>query len=142
MYPSQEGYDKIRPRVTNKDIDPYLCRRFPVISGFRLEWDSRRPPGQRILGLWLTATDPKMAVREDPALLADEAVKGEPVPREAGGKQYKVVTREWMYQGHDGFETLMGKHCLVDDESGMIMSSIVRKFLLGTLFSVSLRSAF
>ena len=36
-----------------------------------------------------------------------------------------------MYQGHDGYETLMGKHCLVDDESGMPMSTVVRKFLLG-----------
>ena len=36
-----------------------------------------------------------------------------------------------MYQGHDGYELLMGKHCFVDDESGMNMSTIVRKFLLG-----------
>lgn len=120
-------------------IDPSaLHRRFPVISGFRLEWDSRRPPGQRILGLWLTATDPKKAGRENPSLLVNEAVKGEPIPREAGGKLYKVATREWMYQGHDGFEALMGKHCLIDDEYGMIMSSIVRKFLLGALFSRNL----
>lgn len=70
-------------------------------------------------------------VREESPLSAGEAVKGEPIPQEADGKRYKVVTRDWMYQGHDGYETLMGKHCLVDDESGMPMSTVVRKFLLG-----------
>ena len=28
--------------------------RFPIISGFRAVWDSRLPPGQRVLGVWLT----------------------------------------------------------------------------------------
>ena len=83
----------------------------------------------------MTASDPKAAVRKNSGLPADEAVKGERIPREAGGKQYKVVTRDWMYQGHDGYEPLMGKHCFVDDESGMNMSTIVRKFLLGASLS-------
>ncbi len=44
---------------------------------------------------------------------------------------YKIVTREYMAQGHDGFLPLKGNKYLVDDESGQLMSAIVRKYLLG-----------
>ncbi|KAF8322522.1 Metallo-dependent phosphatase [Clavulina sp. PMI_390] len=115
MWPAQEG-------------------RFPVISGFRIEWDSRKTPGDRILGIWLSAPNPKEILALHPELTPDEAIKGEAIPRQSGGKQYKVVTRQYMYEGHDGCDALVGKHCLVDDESGVIMSAIVRKFLLGSQY--------
>ena len=114
-----------------------------MLSGFRVEWDSRLPPMHRITGLWLTSDNPRHAVRLFLSKLHPqhrvtdvelaEAIKGEAIPNEEGGKMYKIATREYMYTGHDGFDALVGKHCLVDDESGMIMSSIVRKFLLGEL---------
>ena len=44
---------------------------------------------------------------------------------------YRIITREYMAQGHDGFIALKGNKYLVDDESGQMMSSIVRKYLLG-----------
>ena len=44
---------------------------------------------------------------------------------------YRIVTREYMAQGHDGFLLLKGRKYLVDDESGQMMSAIVRKYLLG-----------
>ena len=59
-------------------------------------------------------------------------VDGEPIQRVKGGRMYKIVTREYMAQGHDGFLPLKGKKYLVDDESGQLMSAIVRKYLLGT----------
>ena len=49
-----------------------------------------------------------------------------------GGRMYRIVTREYMAQGHDGFVPLKGQKYLVDDESGQMMSTIVRKYLLGT----------
>lgn len=58
-------------------------------------------------------------------------VDDEPVQRGKGGRKYKVVTREYMAQGHDGFVALKGSKYLVDDESGQMMSSIVRKYLMG-----------
>ena len=61
-----------------------------------------------------------------------QLVDGEPIKREKGGRMYKIVSREYMAQGHDGFIALKGKKYLVDDESGQMMSSIVRKYLLGT----------
>jgi len=39
-----------------------------------------------------------------------------------------------MCDGYDGFDALNGRHYLVDDESGIIMSSIIRKFLLGSQY--------
>ena len=58
-------------------------------------------------------------------------VDGEPIKRVKGGRMYKIVTREYMAQGHDGFSPLKGQKYLVDDESGQLMSAIVRKYLLG-----------
>ncbi|OSD02817.1 Metallo-dependent phosphatase [Trametes coccinea BRFM310] len=145
--------------------------RFPVISGFRVSWDSRRPPGQRVLGVWLLqepssgsestsrspsrtpthsgATSPALshpgsasssmtsllqstmnAMAQPSANLVD----GDPIPRVKGGRMYSIVTRQYMADGHDGFLPLKGKRYLVDDESGQMMSAIVRKYLLGCRF--------
>lgn len=58
---------------------------------------------------------------------------GEPVSKEPGGKKYVIVTREYMAAGHDGYEPLKGSEYVggVDDEHGLLMSAIVRKYLLG-----------
>lgn len=36
-----------------------------------------------------------------------------------------------MAEGHDGFECLIGCKYLIDDEQGQIMSTLVRRYLLG-----------
>ncbi|KAI0362720.1 Metallo-dependent phosphatase [Trametes cingulata] len=143
--------------------------RFPVISGFRVSWDSRRPPGQRVLGVWLLqepsgsstnaspsrtptqsgSTSPVMSapgsasssmsslLQSTMTAMAQPAaalVDGDPIPRVKGGRMYSIVTRKYMAQGHDGFLPLKGKKYLVDDESGQMMSAIVRKYLLGCRF--------
>ncbi|KDQ06600.1 hypothetical protein BOTBODRAFT_39511 [Botryobasidium botryosum FD-172 SS1] len=109
MWPAQEG-------------------RFPIISGFRLEWDSRRPPGQRVLGLWL---DKETSAEDQDTEVAVQKCNGEPVKREKGGRMYRLVTREYMAEGHDGYDALKGHQYLVDEENGLLFSAIVRKFLLG-----------
>ncbi len=55
----------------------------------------------------------------------------EEIERVEGGRKYKIVTREYLAQGHDGFEALMRGKWLVDHECGFTFSSIVRKYLLG-----------
>ncbi|KAI0048198.1 Metallo-dependent phosphatase [Auriscalpium vulgare] len=113
--------------------------RFPVISGFRVSWDSRRPPGQRVLGVWLRhdgLETPSESGHTTPVLdhathISDDAVL---VSREGGGRKYKIVTREYMAQGHDGFLPLKGQKYLIDDESGQLTSTVVRKYLLGAAF--------
>ncbi|KAI0683632.1 Metallo-dependent phosphatase [Cytidiella melzeri] len=127
--------------------------RFPVVSGFRVSWDSRRPAGQRVLGVWLVeepsasrALTPYHSGSSSPAAtsvtsLSQISAQGASelhdlaeVKRMKGGRKYKLVTREYMAQGHDGFEAFKGSKYLVDDESGQLMSTIVRKYLLGCRF--------
>ncbi|KAI0822600.1 Metallo-dependent phosphatase [Trametes gibbosa] len=138
--------------------------RFPTISGFRVSWDSRRPPGQRVLGVWLlqepsgssTNPTPSHSGTVSPVMQSGSAsssrssllqsaanttaqsamalIDGDPIPRIKGGRMYSIVTREYMAQGHDGFLPLKGNKYLVDDESGQMMSTIVRKYLLGCRF--------
>lgn len=77
-----------------------LYRRFPVISGFRVEWDSRKPPGRRVLSVRLQeeVPDGESIAGSEPGTPSGAAtpaklVDGEPVKREKGGKKYKIVTR-------------------------------------------------
>ncbi|KAJ7582554.1 Metallo-dependent phosphatase-like protein [Mycena floridula] len=107
--------------------------RFPVISGFRVSWDSRRKPGNRVIGIWL------LKEKEDSEHSQSNSgsstplnLDAEPIERTKDGRKYVVVTREYMAEGHDGFLALKGKEYLVDDESGQMFSTIVRKYLMGS----------
>lgn len=97
-----------------------------MISGFRVVWDSRRPPGQRVLSITLLKQIDKQNNNGSPGQVVEE-----PVARSQEGRTYNIVTRYYMAQGHDGFVALKEKPELVDHESGSIMSSIVRQYLLG-----------
>ncbi|KAJ7349288.1 Metallo-dependent phosphatase-like protein [Mycena albidolilacea] len=107
--------------------------RFPVISGFRVSWDSRRSPGERVLGVWL------LNEIED-SDSGHDAASGSSTPRVIDGPQitrttgqtYKIVTRSYMAEGHDGFAALQRGKPLIDDEGGQIYSAIVRKYLMGS----------
>ncbi|KAF9001947.1 Metallo-dependent phosphatase-like protein [Cyathus striatus] len=77
--------------------------------------DSRRPPGQRVTGVWL--------LREAEDSNRKQLVI-EPIARD-DEKKYNLVTREYMAGGHDGFTPFL---------NGQLMSSIVRKYLLGSQF--------
>lgn len=172
-WPAQEGCVKIIQLYLVSLIVTILpCRRFPVISGFRVSWDSRRPAGQRVLGVWLlqepsggsTNTTPSHSGTASPVMSQSNSaassktsllqsatsamaqssatlVDGDPIPRVKGGRKYSIVTREYMAQGHDGFLPLKGAKYLVDDESGQLMSAIVRKYLLGGLPSYCAKSS-
>jgi hypothetical protein len=109
-----------------------ICRRFPVISGFRVSWDSRRPPGQRVLGVWLREeADDASVMSSDSGFWTPVLSDGEAISRGDTEPKYKILTREYMAQGHDGFTPLNGNKYLIDDESGQITSTVVRKYLLG-----------
>lgn len=99
-------------------------RRFPIVSGFRVLWDSRKPPGHRVVGIW------QQKEVEDASDSGPHQVDDHEIKREKGGKKYKIVTREYMAQGHDGFLPLKDNKYLVDDESGQVMSALVRQYLL------------
>ncbi|KAF9452854.1 Metallo-dependent phosphatase [Macrolepiota fuliginosa MF-IS2] len=113
-------------------LEPYPAQegRFPVISGFKVTWDSRRPPGQRVISVALL----KNSERRGKDGLPERTVEEEPIPKQKDGRKYSIVTRDYIAEGHDGFVVLKGKPYLVDHESGGLMSGIVRKYLLGSQF--------
>ncbi|KAF8601706.1 Metallo-dependent phosphatase [Ceratobasidium sp. AG-I] len=65
---------------------------FPVVSGFRVEWNSSKPVGSRVEKVWVgNATDKQ------------------PVER-SSEKKYYVVTNSYLASGGDGFGAFKGKH--------------------------------
>lgn len=102
------------------------------MSGFRVTWDSSRPKGQRVVGIRL-ALDQKDSNHAEPSDKDQEptGLDGAPVERQKGGRMYKVVTRQYMAEGHDGYSALKDCKYLIDDENGKLMSALVRQYLLG-----------
>lgn len=105
-------------------VSDNIVSRFPSISGFRVSWDSRKEPGKRVLGIWHLKPSGSGAK-------ASLKVEEEPVLNESGGKTYILVTREYMANGHDGYDALTSGNWIIDHECGHLMSAIVRKYLLG-----------
>ncbi|KAF8906004.1 Metallo-dependent phosphatase-like protein [Gymnopilus junonius] len=104
--------------------------RFPSIAGFRVEWDSRKSPGERVTGIWVMTP----ASQTQDNKLNDMQYNKEPVKKESGDRKYTIVTREYMAQGHDGFTALTRGKVLIDGECGSTLSTIVRKYLLASKF--------
>ncbi|GFZ51509.1 hypothetical protein JCM24511_09276 [Saitozyma sp. JCM 24511] len=124
-----------------------------IICGGTLRGDSQYGPGKITLGDILEILpfgDPVVCIEIDgkgiwdtmegalskwPAqegLELGEEVK--PVGRDQGGRVYRVITREYMALGYDGFEALKNRTYIIDDETGQIMSAIIRSFLLGSSY--------
>ncbi|KAJ9106431.1 hypothetical protein QFC21_001577 [Naganishia friedmannii] len=129
--------------------------RFPVIAGLRVKWDHTKSPGQRIASVHLVKSaapngdDPedeyenpedlvKFFEQEDGTRVEVRqraAALGEEIKRDDTSRTYRVITRNYMAEGYDGFEALKNRKFIVDDDNGQIMSSIVRSFLLGKQWS-------
>lgn len=123
-------------------------------------WDHTKPPNHRIVSIHSTKPnvlkadeldnddDPNQMVQfyETPdgtrvEVKKAHAVQGEEVKREKGGKIYRIITRNYMAEGYDGFEALKNRKFIIDDDEGQIMSQIVRSFLLGECSSLSIQAA-
>jgi 5'-nucleotidase len=137
-WPAQEGYVCCSSRYWFLMCNRAL-RRFPVISGFRVSWDSRREPGQRVLGVWLLRELAETVYGSESNTPTPKLVDDRPIERITEGRKYKIVTREYMAQGHDGFTALQNQKYLIDDENGQVMSAIVRRYLLGVCRHLSLQ---
>jgi len=108
--------------------------RFPIISGFRVSWDSRRRPGERVLGVWLVREKEVSDDGEENGMSTPRLFDLEPIQRENEVRKYNIVTREYLAEGHDGYITFKGKKHLIDHEGGNLMSAIVRRYFLGSQF--------
>ncbi|KAH7107747.1 Metallo-dependent phosphatase [Auriculariales sp. MPI-PUGE-AT-0066] len=109
--------------------------RFPIVSGLRVEWDSSKAAGSRVLSVQID-----LSADEHHSKNTSDPPKWHSLEREKGGKLYRVVTREYLAQGHDGFESLKGCTYLIDDESGLNMSALVRRYLLGSAYLNAFRN--
>lgn len=88
---------------------PALEGRFPHVSGIVFTFDSTRPAGSRVLSCKIGTED----------VVPD--------------RKYTLATRSYMHNGKDGFEALSaeaGAEVVVDEENGVIISSILRQYFL------------
>ena len=91
---------------------PALEGRFAQVSGITFTFDPTKPEGDRC---------------------SDILIKGHPVDFE---KEYKLVTRDYMVRGKDGFTSLMLEEeggpakSIVGDETGMLISMILRQYFM------------
>lgn len=77
--------------------------RFPQISGMRFVFDPSRPPYDRVVSV---------TIGEDHVPLDLE-------------KTYKLVTRAFMHQGHDGYGCLSDAKVLMEEELGSPLSTVM-----------------
>lgn len=122
--------------------------RFPVIGGLIVKWDSTKPPFSRLVSVevqdevhMLSSTGKKLRQARVYSMIDHPEDSGatikvhRPALKSKGplkmDKKYRVVTREYMAEGHDGYEALTTGSYLIDHENGVLASALVRKFLLG-----------
>ncbi|KAK6527814.1 hypothetical protein TWF694_004793 [Orbilia ellipsospora] len=92
---------------------PALEGRFPQVSGIRVTYDPEAEPYKRV-------RDVQIASREDPA-------KYEPLEKD---KFYTMATREYMQRGKEGNEMMADCEVIVNAESGLLLSTILRQYFL------------
>ena len=83
--------------------------RFTHVSNISYVYNASLPPGGRLISC---------------------KIGGEPVQLD---KKYVVATREYMASGHDGYTSLTregGAESIVDEENGVIISTILRQYFL------------
>ncbi|OZJ04273.1 hypothetical protein BZG36_02569 [Bifiguratus adelaidae] len=113
MYPKQEG-------------------RFPQVGGLRFTWDPEAEPGKRIRSV---------LVRDRESITNVNPVRWIPLDME---RMYVCVTRQYMAEGYDGFTSLKTtpENVMVDEESGMLFSTLFRRFFLGLKYVNAIRDHF
>lgn len=91
---------------------PALEGRFPQVSGIQLTFDPSKPEGSRV---------------------SDVSVADAPIDVQRG---YKLVTRDYMVRGKDGFTSLLLESdggtakSIVSEENGMLISMILRQYFM------------
>ncbi|CEH16317.1 5' nucleotidase [Ceraceosorus bombacis] len=134
--------------------------RFPQISGAQVLWDSTKPPGKRIVSVTLLEDGHLFPTDSEGKRMANQPFTSYDFEKREGGgysveihrprlrpgkalqddKTYRVVTREFMADGHDGYEVLKAGKELIGHEEGSLMSALVRRYLLGASMLWRMRS--
>ncbi|KAJ2783123.1 hypothetical protein H4R18_001871 [Coemansia javaensis] len=124
--------------------------RFPQVSGIRFAFDPFRPPGSRVTSIVLTAEARALARRSHSmAATGDSEAEEEEEDGDDDGadeplvmdRHYVVATREYMYQGHDGYDAMVGAEAIVDDENGITFANLYERYFRGLAVYNALRFA-
>lgn len=106
----------VKIRITGKQLKevleisvgryPAQDGRFLQISGFSFGFNPDKPTGERVE--WIK-------------------IDGEPIDME---KKYTAATKSYLAAGNDGYDALIGCEILVDEENGLLLSCLVRKYFI------------
>lgn len=113
LAPGQAILDSLENSVSTY---PALEGRFPQVSNIVFTFDPSLPPGKRI-------PDPTKNV----------LIGGKPLDLT---KKYKLVTRDYMTRGKDGFDSLLAKseggelEEIVSNENGILISMLLRQYFM------------
>jgi len=83
--------------------------RFPCVAGVKFQFNSQKPPGERVVRDTIT-------------------VDGEALSLE---KEYRVATKLYLAQGKDGYDVFLKGRTIIGDSEASILPTIIRnRFLL------------
>ncbi|KAI9281605.1 Metallo-dependent phosphatase-like protein [Sporodiniella umbellata] len=111
--------------------------RFPQLANIRLEWNPNGAPGNRVRKVYTvrqTAGTPQETRSLAPLPYHDrERYAPENMDPLCLEREYSVATRSYLVGGYDGYEAfkVAKDKIVVDDESGVMVSTLYRRFFLG-----------
>ncbi|KAF7971749.1 hypothetical protein HWV62_20003 [Athelia sp. TMB] len=120
---------------------PGEAGRFPVISGFRVTWDSRKVALKEnpLTGVWMLTDEEIADLATNPIQNANDE-RGTPVHNSEDGPSYKIATLSYMVGGGDGFGDILKEDPKtgrrkpdIKKEAGKRLDDILEKFLKGRL---------
>lgn len=112
-----------------------LTSRFPVLSGLRVEWDSSKERGSRVLSVALDLDSVNESGQSTPSI-GSTTPHEEDIPRSRDTRKYRILTRYYMSEGFDGYEAMKERGTyVIDDEEGQMFSTVVRQYLMGKWFA-------
>ncbi|CAO3611593.1 unnamed protein product [Mucor hiemalis] len=118
--------------------------RFPQLAGIRLEWNPSAPPGNRVrkvytvrhhnFGSNLKGSDGRRRSLTFPHMVdRKEKYNPENMDELDFEREYVVATRNYLIGGYDGYTAFKVPEdkIVVDEEMGVLVSTLYRKFFLG-----------
>ncbi|KAJ1964450.1 hypothetical protein IWQ62_002929 [Dispira parvispora] len=110
--------------------------RFPQVSGLCVRFDPRKPPGERVVDVQILTNAKRQHQvtegKENRNVTAYDPPVYLPLDREA---YYNVATRKYMATGRDGYTVLTKGEEVVDDENGVLIATLFRRYFLGLKYT-------
>eukprot|EP01103_Thecamoeba_quadrilineata_P018956 TRINITY_DN7495_c0_g1_i1.p1 TRINITY_DN7495_c0_g1~~TRINITY_DN7495_c0_g1_i1.p1 ORF type:complete len:555 (+),score=54.16 TRINITY_DN7495_c0_g1_i1:24-1667(+) len=98
------GSDVVKALENGVSQYPKFEGRWPQVSGISFEWDPSKPPGSRIVSV---------TYKDKPLDLNDE---------------FTLCTKSYLTQGKDGYDVFLHKPMIVDEENGLLISTMMRNY--------------